>query len=143
MCLIIRICVVYFSQTRAFAMNLSPGFPFTAFNNIPAILPPLGFLLVVGLALGLSFGRYVHNCIILKYICYSGPGSSVGIATDYGLDGPGIESRWGRDFSHSSRPVPGAHLTSCTMGNGSFPEVKRPGRGADNPPPSSAEVENE
>ena len=24
-----------------------------------------------------------------------GPGSSVGIATDYGLDGPGIESRWG------------------------------------------------
>jgi hypothetical protein len=24
--------------------------------------------------------------------------SSVGIATGYGLDGPGIESRWGRDF---------------------------------------------
>jgi hypothetical protein len=24
-----------------------------------------------------------------------GPGSSVGIATDYMLDGPGIESRWG------------------------------------------------
>ena len=23
--------------------------------------------------------------------------SSVGIATHYGLDGPGIESRWGRD----------------------------------------------
>jgi hypothetical protein len=34
-----------------------------------------------------------------------GPGSSVGIATDYGMDGPGIESRWGRDFSHKSRPV--------------------------------------
>jgi hypothetical protein len=28
-----------------------------------------------------------------------GPGSSVGIATGYRLDGPGIESRWGRDFS--------------------------------------------
>jgi hypothetical protein len=27
-----------------------------------------------------------------------GPGSSVGTATGYGLDGPGIESRWGRDF---------------------------------------------
>jgi hypothetical protein len=26
---------------------------------------------------------------------YSRPGSSVGIATDYVLDGPGIESRWG------------------------------------------------
>jgi len=27
-----------------------------------------------------------------------GQDSSVGIATCYGLDGPGIESRWGRDF---------------------------------------------
>ena len=32
----------------------------------------------------------------------SGPGSVVGIATGYGLDGPGIESRWGRDFPHLS-----------------------------------------
>ena len=28
----------------------------------------------------------------------SGPGSSVGIATGYGLDGPGIKSRWGEIF---------------------------------------------
>jgi hypothetical protein len=34
-----------------------------------------------------------------------GRDSSVGIATAYGLDGPGIESRWGRDFPHLSRPV--------------------------------------
>jgi hypothetical protein len=34
-----------------------------------------------------------------------GPGSVVGIATAYGLDGPGIESRWGRDFPHLSRPA--------------------------------------
>ena len=34
-------------------------------------------------------------------------GSSVGIATGYGLDGPGIESRWGRDFPHLSRPALG------------------------------------
>ena len=27
-----------------------------------------------------------------------GPGSSVRIATAYGLDGPGIESRWGEIF---------------------------------------------
>jgi hypothetical protein len=32
-----------------------------------------------------------------------GSGISVGIATDYGLDGPGIEAWWGRDFSHTSR----------------------------------------
>jgi hypothetical protein len=30
-----------------------------------------------------------------------------GIATRYGLDGPGIESRWGRDFPHPSRPTLG------------------------------------
>jgi len=29
--------------------------------------------------------------------------SSVGMATRYGLDGPGIESRWERDFPHLSR----------------------------------------
>jgi hypothetical protein len=39
--------------------------------------------------------------------CTCGPGSSVSIATDYGMDGPGIESRWGRDFSHTSRPALG------------------------------------
>ena len=34
-----------------------------------------------------------------------GSGSSVGIVTDYGLDVSGIESRWGRDFPHLSRPA--------------------------------------
>jgi hypothetical protein len=32
--------------------------------------------------------------------------SAVGIATRYGMEGPGIESRWGRDFPHLSRPAP-------------------------------------
>ena len=70
-----------------------------------------------------------------------GRDNSVGIATRYRLDGPGIDSRWGRDFSHPSRPAPGAHPASYTMGTGSFPGVKRPGCGVDHPPPSSAEVE--
>ena len=30
--------------------------------------------------------------------------SSVGTAVRYGLDSSGIESRWGRDFPHPSRP---------------------------------------
>ena len=29
----------------------------------------------------------------------------VGMATRYGLEGPGIESRWGRNFPHLSRPA--------------------------------------
>jgi len=33
--------------------------------------------------------------------------SSDGIATGYGLDGPGIESRWEWDFPHLSRPALG------------------------------------
>ena len=41
---------------------------------------------------------------------------------------PGIESRWRRDFRHLSRPGPGAHPASCTMGTGSFLGVKS-GRG--------------
>jgi hypothetical protein len=31
--------------------------------------------------------------------------SSVGIVTRYGLDGPGVEYRWGRDFLYLSRPT--------------------------------------
>jgi hypothetical protein len=60
--------------------------------------------------------------IISKFMTKFGPGSSVGIATDYGLDGPGIESRWGEIFTVQTGP--GAHPASCKMGTGSFPGVK-------------------
>ena len=38
---------------------------------------------------------------IILTLC--GLSRSVGIVTGYGLDGPGIESQWGRDFPHLSR----------------------------------------
>ena len=70
-----------------------------------------------------------------------GRGSSVSIATGYGLGGPGIEFQWGRDFPHLSRPALGVHPASCTVGTGSFPGGKeRPGRDADPLPPSTAVV---
>jgi hypothetical protein len=69
-----------------------------------------------------------------------GRDSSVGIATCYGLDGPGIESRWGARFSVPVQTGPGVHPVSYTMGTGSFPGVKRPRRGTDHPTPPSAEV---
>jgi len=53
-----------------------------------------------------------------------GRGSSVGIATGYGLDGPGIESRWEARFFAPVYTGPGAHPASCIMGTGSFPGVK-------------------
>ena len=60
--------------------------------------------------------------------------SSVDIATCYGLDGPGIESRWGARFSGPVQTGLGAHSASYTMGTGYFTGVKRPGRGVDPPP---------
>ena len=66
--------------------------------------------------------------------------SSVDIATRYGLDGPGIEWVVGARFSAPDQTDPGAHPDSYTMGMGSFPGVKRPGRGTDHPLPSSAKV---
>jgi len=78
-----------------------------------------------------------------------GPGSVVGIATAYGLDGPGIEkcvftkkkNPGGARFSAPVQTGPEAHPASCTMGTGSYPGVRCcPGRDADPSPPSSAEV---
>ena len=67
--------------------------------------------------------------------------SSVSIVTCYGLDGPGIESRWGTRFFACVQISPGAHPASCAMGTGSFPGGKvLPGRDADPSPPSNAEV---
>ena len=62
------------------------------------------------------------------FISVGGPGSVVGIATGYEMDGPGIESRWAARFSAPIHTDPGAHPTSCTMGTGSFPGVNS-GRG--------------
>jgi hypothetical protein len=42
-----------------------------------------------------------------KWLSTTGRDSAVGIATRSGLDGPGIESQWGRAFPHPSRPALG------------------------------------
>ena len=71
---------------------------------------------------------------------FSGSGSSVGIVTGYGLDDPGIESRWGRDFP--PRPDrPWGPPSLLYNGYLVFPEgIVRPERAAHHAPPSSAEV---
>jgi len=74
---------------------------------------------------------------IFQFIAVShkmGRDRSVGIATRYGLDGPGIESRGEARFSTPVKTGPGAHPASYTRGTGSFPGEKRPGRGVDHPP---------
>jgi hypothetical protein len=63
--------------------------------------------------------------------------SSVSIATRYGLEGRiSVRVR----FSAAIQTDPGAHLSSFTMGTGSFPEVQQLELGVDHPPTSSVEV---
>jgi hypothetical protein len=66
--------------------------------------------------------------------------SAVGIVTRFGLDGPGIESRWWARFFAPVQTSPGAHPAFYTKGTGSFPQVKRLGHGVDHPPTASAKV---
>ena len=66
--------------------------------------------------------------------------SSVGIATRYGLDGPQIESRWGRNFPAHVQTAQGPTQPPIKLNRVSFQGVKRPRRGANHPPPHSAEV---
>ena len=72
--------------------------------------------------------------IYMKYFLYEGRNSSVGIADRFGVDVRGSNPGGGRDFPHKSRPALGTTHPSMLWGNGSFPGVKRPGRGADRPP---------
>jgi hypothetical protein len=52
--------------------------------------------------------RLWSTCMLLTSHLSSeeGQGSSVGVVTLYGLEGPGFEPWCGRDFPHPSRPVP-------------------------------------
>ena len=70
-----------------------------------------------------------------QHLTLSKPGSSVGIATDYGLEGPGIEYLWKARFSAPVQTGPGSHPASCRMDTGSFTGGKeRPGHDADRSP---------
>ena len=64
---------------------------------------------------------------IVIYGCISGPGSVVVIATAYGLDGPGIGSRWGARFSAPVQTGPEAPPSLLYNGYRVFPGVKAAG----------------
>ena len=68
-----------------------------------------------------------HEANYIYIYIYGGWDSAVGIATRYGLDGPGIESRWGRDFPHPSRPALGDPPSLPYNGYRVFPGGKAAG----------------
>jgi hypothetical protein len=69
-----------------------------------------------------------------------GRDSSVGTATRYGLDGPGIESLWGEVFCTRPDQRRGPPSLQHNGYGVSFSGAKRPGRGVNHPTLSSSEV---
>ena len=98
-----KICLFYFPQNAvcfiilSFSVHIIQGGLKVGTQYIvyctPTFGPPCTF--------------FINHAIKLKCPPWCGPDSSDGIATGYGLDGSGIESRWGRDFPHLSIPVLG------------------------------------
>ena len=69
---------------------------------------------------------HIENTIT-TYTVSVGRDSAVGTATRYGLDGPGIESRWGRNVPHLSRPALGPSQPPIQWVPGLFPGGKAAG----------------
>jgi hypothetical protein len=70
--------------------------------------------------------------ILFIYLKACGPDSAVGIATLYGLDGPGIEFRWGEIF-RTLQGQPWGPPSLLYNGYQVFPGVIQPGRGVNHP----------
>ena len=88
-------------------MTLAPS-AYTNSHNKAAGYIPWTVCERVGLQVtGRDCEHVSERVIFVNGTAVSRPGSVVGIATGYGVDGPGIESRWGWDFPHLSRPALG------------------------------------
>lgn len=84
---------------------------------------------------------YLHSAVCLFEVLTA---NFAGIVTRFGLDRPGIESRWGRrDFSALVQTGLGDLPSLLYSGYVSFSGVKRPEPGVNHPPsfpPSNARV---
>ena len=89
------------SATNLWLMNRFNGARYILFNFLASI----NFNLMMKFIKKYALSAPKKNMLPLRN--KGGRDSSVGIATRYGQDGPGIESRWGRDFPLPSRPALG------------------------------------
>jgi hypothetical protein len=84
--------------------------------------------------------NYVSPCLTFR-----SRDRSFGIATGYGLEGGGLIPGWWQILLYTTTSRPALVLTQPpvqSIPGAVFQEVKWPGREADNPPPSSAEIKN-
>ena len=97
-------------------------------------------LLVSGYLLCMS-GTVLISLFTSAHICSVVRDSSVGITTRYGLDLPGMESRWWVRFSVPVQTGPAAHPPPCIRAYRlTYLGVKLSRRVVDHTVPSSAEV---
>ena len=106
------------TQSPPFSFKMQFNIIFLCVDTPNVVLyPPFSIIIVAYISLFFACVLFVHE----------GRDSSVGIATRYGLDGPGFESRWEARFSAPVQTGTGAYPAYCTMGTGSFPGGKAAG----------------
>jgi hypothetical protein len=156
----LRICGVLLTCSRKTSkfvftdaqIHLLLSTPLTRSGNARELLKFVKYRVFLSSFLAASTGTFCDSCCgqghdkrdiqhyrgkVNKFTLFiKGRDSSVGIAIRYALDCSVIESRLGRDFPHSSTPALGPSHPHTQL----IPGVKRPGRGVNHPPPSSAEV---
>ena len=137
MCAVPNMAVFWCSLTSCF-----PGMLLTYFLNDFEIVP------VASIITAITFVFIFHiGCIYIVryyyyyyYYYYKGRDSLVGVATRYGLNGRGIESRWGREFPHPSRLALVPIQPATQWVPGLFPRGKATGVWRWPPTPSTTKV---
>ena len=120
--------IVFKRLEKCFCCAPSSSAPSSFIQSVPPCCPLVFSFKVPSLSflnIQLSPSNRHHFTILHTYTW--GWDSSGSIATRYGLDGPGIESRWGRDFLHLFRPALGPTQPSIHGVPDLFPWGKGPG----------------
>ena len=132
MCAVPNMAVFCSSLTSWF-----PGMSLTYFLNDLEMVPVAPIF--TGITLVYYYYYYYYYYHHRHYLLTRGPNN---VAIRNGLDGSGIQCRWGRVCFVPALTTTEAHPASRAMSAGSLPGVKRPECRADHLPHSTSEVAN-